>query len=77
MKTVIVIFGLVYDLIWLVVGVALVVKVWRACDEIKELNRTVQFMAYDIKDLRDARGAAKGNPPGAGEGELPGQQPWE
>lgn len=34
-----------------VIVIALVVKFWNLCNAVQEMNRTVQFMAYDLKDL--------------------------
>jgi hypothetical protein len=55
------IFDVVWKLLWLGVFIVLIVKFWRACATIQELNRTVQFMAYDIKDLRERIGARPAN----------------
>lgn len=41
-------------LIRLILAVVLIIKFWRVCDVIEELNRTVGFMRNDIKDLRDS-----------------------
>lgn len=48
-----------WRLVRLTVAIVLIVKFWRACQAMDEMNRTTRLMAGDLKDLRDKAGADK------------------
>jgi len=43
------VFGIAVSTIW----IFLIRKFWRLCQDMGQMNRTVQLMAHDLKDLRD------------------------
>jgi hypothetical protein len=52
-EVLIVAFMFILQIVFGIVAIVLIVKVWRACNTIQEIGRAVQLMAYDLKDIRE------------------------